>query len=138
MSWVSSPDASLSSGWLSSQYQGLGPTGAVIKAATAEGDSGAGPLYDLGLADGSEYYWRVTDAPSSGTLRIYEDGSFSHTGASDGAWVWMASVYANGVLAYTLTITDTVGTVSDDETYPLAGSAQGYPLAGTAQAYPLA
>ncbi len=138
MSWVSSPDSSLTSGWLSSQYMGLGPTGSVINAASAEGDSGAGPLYQLGLTDGVEYYWRVTTAPASGALVIREDGSFSHTGAADGSWPWMASVYANGVLNWTLTITDQIGEVTDDVAYPLAGLSQSYPLAGDVQTYPLA
>lgn len=111
MNWVSSPDASLPGGWLSSQYAGLGATGAVINAASSGGESGAGPLYGLGLSGASEYYWRVTAAPASGTLQIYEDGSFSHTGAADGSWPWSANVYAGGVLAYTLTITDGVGVV---------------------------
>lgn len=112
MSWVSSPDASLPSGWLSSQYAGLGATGAVINAASSSGESGAGPLYGLGLSGASEYYWRVTAAPGSGSLAIYEDGTFSHTGAADGSWSWSASVYTDGVLSHTLTITDAFGTVA--------------------------
>jgi len=110
MSWVSSPDASLVGGWLSSQYSGLGATGAVINAASSGGESGAGPLYGLGLSGASEYYWRVTTAPASGALVIYEDGTFSHTGAADGSWTWTANVYADGVLQWSLTVTGTFGT----------------------------
>lgn len=112
MSWVSSPDASLPGGWLSSQHAGLGATGAVIDAASSGGESGAGPLYGLGLSGAAEYYWRVTAAPGSGSLVIYEDGTFGHTGAADGAWLWAASVYTDGVLSHTLTITDTFGSVA--------------------------
>ena len=111
MSWVSSPDSALSSGWLSSQYAGLGATGAAINAASLGGESGAGPLYGLGLSGSAEYYWRVTAAPGSGSLVIYEDGTFSHTGAADGAWIWTANVYADGVLQWVLTITDTLGAI---------------------------
>lgn len=128
MSWVTSPDSALSSGWLSSEYAGLGPTGAVINAASSGGESGAGPLYDLGLSSGLEYYWRVTSGPSSGSLVIYEDGSFSHTGGSDGSWPWSANVYADGVLTWTLTITDTFGILASITTDPFksyAGSVLG-------------
>lgn len=118
MSWISSPDSALSGGWLSSQYAGLGATGAAINAASSGGESGPGPLYSLGLIDASEYYWRVTSAPASGSLTIYEDGSFSHTGAADGSWSWTASVYTDGVLSYTLTITDSFGATARITTDP--------------------
>lgn len=92
-------------------YPGLGAPAAAILAASSGGESGAGPLASLGLIDGTDYYWTVTSPPASGTVTIVEDGSFSHTGAADGAWLWAANVYAAGVLAYTLTITDSFGAI---------------------------
>lgn len=97
---------------VASVYPGLGAPASAIIAASSGGESGAGPLAGLGLVDGADYYWTVTSLPASGLLQIFEDGSFSHTGAADGSWPWSANVYADGVLAYTLTITDGYGTVA--------------------------
>lgn len=97
---------------VASIYPGLGAPASTIIAASSGGESGAGPLVGLGLVDGTDYYWTITSLPASGALVIYEDGSFSHTGAADGSWPWSANVYADGVLAYTLTVTDGVGVAS--------------------------
>lgn len=112
MSLLADTTSMLSGCLVASIYPGLGAPASAIIAASSGGDSGAGPLVGLGLVDGTDYYWTVTSPPASGSLVIYEDGSFSHTGAADGSWPWSASVYADGVLAYTLTITDGVGTVA--------------------------
>jgi hypothetical protein len=141
---------------VASIYPGLGAPAAAIIAASSGGESGAGPLVGLGLVDGTDYYWTITSLPASGSLVIYEDGSFSHTGAADGSWPWSANVYADGVLQWTLTITDGVGVISGGvlggsvvlgnvapagsmrsgvaaRAYPLAGVVQEYPLAGVTQ-----
>jgi hypothetical protein len=97
---------------VASIYPGLGAPAAAIIAASSGGESGAGPLVGLGLVDGTDYYWTITSLPASGSLVIYEDGSFSHTGAADGSWPWSANVYADGVLQWTLTITDILGVVA--------------------------
>lgn len=98
---------------VASIYPGLGAPADVILAASADGDSGAGPLADLGLVSGTDYFWVVTSAPADGSLVIYEDGSFSHTGAADGEWPWVADVYAGGVLQWSLTVTDQFGTIEE-------------------------
>lgn len=112
MSLLADTTSLIAGSLVASVYPGLGAPGSAILAASSAGDSGAGPLAALGLSGNTDYYWVVTSAPASGVLRIYEDGSFSHTSAADGPLPWTANVYANGVLAYTLTITDTFGVVT--------------------------
>ena len=76
---------------------GLGVLGSAIP---STGDSGGSYLYnDLSLpADANkEICGRITTWPASGTLVAYEDGSFSFTGAADGAYSFAYQLYVDGV-----------------------------------------
>lgn len=89
--------AELISGALVIGGTGLGVLGQDIP---ATGDSGASYLYnDLSLpADNAkEICGRITSWPSAGTLYAYEDGSFSFTGAPDGAYSFDYQLYVDGV-----------------------------------------
>ena len=64
MSWASNPDSSLSDGWLSSAYPGLGILGSAIPTA---GDNGGSPVLNDGISAGKEYRWALVTPPASGT-----------------------------------------------------------------------
>lgn len=75
---------------------GLGVLGSVIRATTATGLNGPGLLYadwDSSVDDSKEFRLLITTWPS-GTLFVYEDGTFSYTGTSDTA---AANRFADGV-----------------------------------------
>ena len=80
----------------------IGETGLGVLAENvpSTGTSGASYLYnDLSLPadNGKEICGRITAWPSDGTLYAYEDGSFSFTGAPDGAYSFDYQLYVDGV-----------------------------------------
>lgn len=94
-----------------SAYDGLGITGAALRAATGTGGSGAGVLYndwDTG-DDAKEFRALLVTVPSSGTLTMNEDGSFSLTGAADGSYSLVYRLFVDGVDLGTSTASITVG-----------------------------
>lgn len=96
-----------------SKYRGTGIPAADIP---STGASGAALLYnDIDATnDPADTLYRVEllTQPSAGTLIVYEDSSFSFTGAPDGAYAVNQRVYKNGVAAYDTTLTLTIGTVT--------------------------
>lgn len=79
---------------------GLGVTGAVIRATTATGTHGPGLLYndwDSGADDAKEFRALIVSPPSSGTLFVFEDGSFTFNGAPDGAYTLTYRLFVDGV-----------------------------------------
>lgn len=86
-----------------------------IVAQTATGDNGPGLLYDdaslVGNA-GKELRCVVVTPPSSGSLFVYENGSFELTGAVDGAYSVGYSLFVDGVQTLSDVASITVGTVS--------------------------
>lgn len=95
------------------QYAGFGIRGADIP---TTGDSGGSPVLNDGILSTSEYYWEVETAPGSGTVTIYPDMTFEHTGAADGSWTWVYRLYwvdADGTNGNaTATVTDIFGTAA--------------------------
>lgn len=95
------------------QYAGFGIRGADIP---TTGDSGGSPVLNDGILSTSEYYWEVETPPSSGTVTIYPDMTFEHSGASDGTWPWVYRLYwvdADGTNGNaTATVTDVFGTAA--------------------------
>ena len=87
--------------WISGDLL-IGETGLGVLAENipSTGTSGASYLYnDLSLPadNGKEICGRITAWPSDGTLYAYEDGSFSFTGAPDGAYSFEYQLYVDGV-----------------------------------------
>ena len=95
------------------QYAGFGILGADIP---TTGDNGGSPILNDGILSDSEYYWEVETAPGSGSLVIYQDMTFEHSGATDGAWPWVYRLYwvdADGTNGNaTATVTDVFGTAA--------------------------
>lgn len=106
MSWVSNPDQVLSSGWLSSAYAGLGILGADIP---TTGDNGGSPVLNDGINPSSEYRWALVTPPASGAITLYEDLSFEFSGAADGIYSAVSSLWEDGADQGTATITLQVG-----------------------------
>lgn len=80
---------------------------------TASGDNGAGLLYDEALANaGKQLRVKVTSSPASGSLFVYENGSFELIGASDGSYSLGYQWYSDNVLGGSDVATFTVGAVS--------------------------
>ena len=109
---------------------GLGIPAATIRATTATGDHGPGLLYnewDGPEDDEKELRALVESAPSSGTLFVNEDGSFTLIGASDGTYTINYRIFADGVDLGTTSATLSIGVVgvSSDLTasYTIRGSA---------------
>lgn len=101
------------SGLWASLYQGLGATGAVIKALPL-GAHGASIGSNDGLLDSAEYYFRVTTPPATGSVRLYELGDFDQVFVGDGQAPWSYSEYENGVLQLPdpTVVQSSVGTIS--------------------------
>ena len=115
------------SSWISGAVlcgdRGLGITGAVIRATTGTGVHGPGILYgcwDNSGDDAKEFRALLTGAPSSGTLFVYEDGSFSLFGAADGAYTVPFDFYVDGVLAGSTSFTLFIGSVNGSATASIA------------------
>lgn len=92
-----------------SQWGGLGIPGAEVP---ATGDNGASPLYNDGLTSTSEYRIVTTTTPSAGTLTVYPDTSFSFSGAPDGTYSWVFTLYEDGASVGSETVTLIVGAVA--------------------------
>lgn len=92
---------------------GLGVLGSTIRSTTATGDAGAGVLYndwDNSGDDNSEFRLQIVSPPSSGTLFVNENGSFSHVGAADGNRSWTYQLYVDGVASGSpVTVSDVFG-----------------------------
>lgn len=109
MSHVVSSSAPITSAHTVKQYAGFGILGADIPAA---GDNGGSPVLNDSPQAGSEYHWRVETAPSSGTVTLYPDLTFTHEGAADGVWPWQYRLYEDGVSQGVATVTDSFGVVA--------------------------
>lgn len=91
---------------------GHGMLGADIRAATATGDHGPGPLVnDLdGVGDDNvEIRAQVLTRPSAGTFFMWEDGSFELAGAPAGTYTFTYRLWAAGQDMGTTTATIVVG-----------------------------
>jgi hypothetical protein len=106
MSHIVSATAPITGAHTVKKYAGFGIFGADI---STTGDSGGSPLVNDTLDPAGEYYWRVETPPSSGTVTIYPDATFTHTGAADGVWTWQYRVFKTGVDQGVATVTDTFG-----------------------------
>lgn len=116
MSWRSDTAQWLpGSGWLSSAYPGFGITGAAMRAATATGDHGPGLLYndwDSSADDAKEFRALVETPPVAGILDVREDGSFTFSGAPDGAYTLVYRLFVDGADLGTATASFTIGAAS--------------------------
>lgn len=115
------------SSWISGAVlcgdRGLGITGAVIRATTATGTHGPGILYpcwDNSGDDPKEFRALLTGTASSGTLFVYEDGSFSLVGAADGAYTIPFDLYVDGAPIGSTSFTVLIGTVNGSATASIA------------------
>ncbi len=80
---------------------------------TADGDNGAGLLYDEAIVNsGKQLRIHITSAPSSGSFFAYENGSFELTGAPDGAYSIGYQYYLDNVLGGSDTATVNIGSVN--------------------------
>ena len=64
------------------------------------GDAGASFLYNdvtLPADNGKQIRAHILTLPTAGTLFVYEDGSFTFTGATDGAYTFTYQLYVDGV-----------------------------------------
>ena len=105
-------------------HYGGGGLGVLGSAVPSTGEHGASYLYnDLTLpADNNvEVRGLIVTPPAAGTWFAWEDGSFSLTGAADGAYTFVYRLYADGVDMGLVTSTITIGSESLSA---LSGSAQ--------------
>lgn len=106
-----------STDWISGALV-LGGTGLGVLAENIPSTGTDGPSYlynDLSLPsdNGKEICGRITSWPAAGTLYAYEDGSFSFTGAPDGAYSFAYQLYVDGVATGSPATVDlTVGVVT--------------------------
>ena len=103
MSHLVSTSSPISSAYTVKQYAGFGIRGADIP---ASGEHGASPVINDSPLAGSEYHWRLETAPASGTVTIYPDLTFAHTGAADGTWTWQYRLFEDGIDKGVATVTD--------------------------------
>lgn len=108
MSHLVSSTAPIASAHTVKKYAGFGILGADIP---ASGEHGASPVLNDSPLSGSEYHWRLETAPSSGTVTIYPDLTFTHTGAADGTWTWQYRLFEDGVDQGAATVTDVFAAV---------------------------
>lgn len=109
MSHLVSSSPPIASAHTVKRYAGFGILGADIPTG---GTSGVSPVINDSPLAGSEYHWRLETAPASGTVTIYPDLTFAHTGAADGTWTWQYRLYEDGVDQGVATVTDTFGAVA--------------------------
>ena len=109
MTFLVSSDPLISGGFAVRAYPGFGILGADIP---ANGDNGPSPvLNDTGITSDGQYYWFAETLPSSGTLTLYPDLTFTLEGAADGAYTWTYRVGdQTGVSSTVGTVTLTIGT----------------------------
>lgn len=106
MSWLSSPDAILSSGWLSSAYAGHGILGSTIP---TTGDNGGSPVLNDSVTPSSEYRWALETAPVSGSLSLFEDLTFEYSNTTDGFYSFVYRLWQDGVSQGTATVSLQIG-----------------------------
>lgn len=109
MTFLVASSSPLSGKFVVKKYAGWGILGADIP---TTGDNGGSPVLNDSPQAGSEYHWRLETAPSSGTVTIYPDLTFTHTGAADGVWTWQYRLYEDGVSQGVSTVTDTFGNIA--------------------------
>ena len=97
----------ISGAFVVKKYPGFGILGADIP---TTGDNGGSPVINDSPAATSEYHWRLETAPASGTVTIYPDLTFAHTGAADGSWTWQYRLFEDGVDQGVATVTDVFAT----------------------------
>lgn len=103
----------------------VGILAATIASQTASGTNGAGLLYDESINpanSGKQLRIDITSIPGSGTLFVYENGSFDFDGAANGTYSIGYDWYADDVLGGADTATVVVGAAD--------GSATGATLTG--------
>lgn len=107
--------SSLISGAMVCGNRGLGVAGAVIRETTGTGTHGAGILYDdwdSSGDDAKEFRALIVTPPASGSLFVYEDGSFTLTGAPDGSYSLTYRLFVDGADLGTATETIDIGSGS--------------------------
>lgn len=124
----------------------VGILSATIASETAGGDQGPGLLYDEAINPanaGKQLRIRITSGPGSGTLFVYENGSFNFDGAANGTYTIGYDWYADDVLggsdtasvvvgaAPGVTLTGISGLTAGSATGTSAGTANGATLNGT-------
>ena len=109
MTFLVSSDPLISGGFAVRAYPGFGILGADIP---DDGDNGPSPvLNDTGIVSDGQYYWFAETLPSSGTLTLYPDLTFTFEGAADGAYTWTYRVGdQTGESSTVGTVTLTIGT----------------------------
>lgn len=106
-------DAPLIANRLVYGVDGFGVLGSVIRSTTATGAHGSGLLYndwDPG-DDAKEFRALLVTPPSSGSLFINEDGSFTLTGAADGSYSLVYRLFVDGVDMGTATAAFSIGVI---------------------------
>lgn len=103
MSHLVSSSPPIASAHTVKRYAGFGILGADIPTG---GTSGVSPVINDSPLAGSEYHWRLETAPASGTVTIYPDLTFAHTGAADGTWTWQYRLFEDGIDKGVATVTD--------------------------------
>lgn len=104
-------DAPLIANRLVYGVDGFGVLGSVIRSATGTGAHGPGLLYndwDSG-DDAKQFRALIVSPPSSGTLFVHEDGSFTLTGAIDGSYTLTYRLFVDGVDMGTATASFSIG-----------------------------
>lgn len=131
MTFLVSSDPLISGGFAVRAYPGFGILGADIP---DEGDSGPSPvLNDTGIVSDGQYYWFAETFPSSGTLTLYPDLTFTFEGAADGAYTWTYRVGdQTGESATVGTVTLTIGTTDGAATGSITSITVTPPVASAA------
>lgn len=107
MSWRSDSAQWVTGAWVSSAYPGLGILGSDMRAGTGTGTNGTGILYnDWQAGDDSKEFHALLVTPPSGTLTLYEDGSFIYAGSTSS---FTYQGFVDGVSYGTGTVTLAIG-----------------------------
>ena len=113
MSILLDSDSYVAGGILLTKYSGLGILAEDIP---STGTDGASFLYNdvsLPTDNGKEIRALITSYPATGTLTIYEDGSFIYVGGADGNNTFTYDLYVDGILTTSNNIvTLTVGEIA--------------------------
>lgn len=86
--------SSTQSSHIVSLWGGLGIPGSEVP---TTGDNGGSPLANDGISPTSEYRIETVTAPSAGTLTVYPDTSYEFSGAPDGTYPWVYSVWEDSI-----------------------------------------
>ena len=106
MTWVSNPDSILGSGWLTSQYTGMGVSGSAI---SASGLNGPSPVYNDSPNPAKEYFWKITSRPLNGSFTAFEDLTCEHISTIDGLDSFTYELFENVISVGSATVTFIVG-----------------------------